>query len=370
MTERYHQPPRDIQLEELRTNARLLTLIYERTADPVYLVRVEPGGCYRFVSVNDSFLRVSGYRLLQVIDAPMERVVPIANIELVRTQYERAIAARVPIAYDEKAELPAGTRYAEISLIPIFDGEGPVTHILAYIRDVTARKLVELEREHLLTNAVFLSDATRLLASLDVEHALGDMARLAVAYIGDGCAIDLFGDGSPRRVVAISADPRHPMAIGVHPAVLGGSSLNYRLGATSYLGVPLLIKGQLAGAITLRGVIGEWDRFRLDQVVTNLLTNAIKFGSGKPIEIAVTSSDGRARLRVADQGIGIDPEARERIFKPFERNVSIRHYGGLGIGLHIVKTIIVAMGGTVSVESAPGIGSEFTVELPLHRTPE
>jgi signal transduction histidine kinase len=96
-----------------------------------------------------------------------------------------------------------------------------------------------------------------------------------------------------------------------------------------------------------------------------MLSNAIKFGLGKPIELSASESGGRARLSVRDQGIGIDPVARERIFLPFERNVSVRHYGGLGLGLHIVKTIVDAMGGRVSVEGEPGAGSTFVVELPL-----
>src|SRR5262245_29402663 len=100
------------QPEELSENARLLSLIYDHTSDPVYLVRIEEGDVYRFVSVNESFVRVTGYRVEQVIDAPMEYVIPRANVALVRSQYERAIVSRAPVLYEEKAELPAGTRYA------------------------------------------------------------------------------------------------------------------------------------------------------------------------------------------------------------------------------------------------------------------
>jgi signal transduction histidine kinase len=115
------------------------------------------------------------------------------------------------------------------------------------------------------------------------------------------------------------------------------------------------------------GVVGEWDRFRLEQVVTNLLSNAIKFGLGRPIEIALAAAEGRAHLSVLDHGIGVEPEARERIFLPFERNVSSRNYGGLGLGLHIVKTIVGALGGTACAGGEPGVGTIFTVVLPLRR---
>jgi PAS domain S-box-containing protein len=366
------------------------------------------------------------------------------------------------------------------------------------------------ERERLLRSALFLSDASRLLASLEVEQALEGVARIALPYMGDGCAIDVFGAGGPRRLVAISRDPRTPISPELHASVLAGNSLIYQVGKVSYLGVPLLMKGKLAGAVTfcasahrrylprdlevaeelarraalaldnahlyrraqdalrardeflsvaaheIRGpltsihlaaqtirrgkvppasignmlavveredrrlsrfvdelldlghfregrlqlqyepvslaevvrdvgrhldpdiirsrsslsiiaeesVVGIWDRFRLEQVVTNLLSNAIKFGLGRPIEIRIRARSGRAIFTVKDHGIGIEPEVLPRLFQPFERGVSDRHYGGLGLGLHIAKTIVEAMRGSIRVESSPDTSTVFTVELP------
>jgi PAS domain S-box-containing protein len=111
-------------------------------------------------------------------------------------------------------------------------------------------------------------------------------------------------------------------------------------------------------------VPGRWDRFRLDQVLTNLLSNAVKFGAGKPVEIQVNAASGRARLVVRDHGIGIPEDVQQRIFRPFERGVSLRNYGGLGLGLHIARTIVRGMNGELSVDSAPGAGATFTVDLP------
>ncbi|EPX61698.1 hypothetical protein D187_010317 [Cystobacter fuscus DSM 2262] len=111
-------------------------------------------------------------------------------------------------------------------------------------------------------------------------------------------------------------------------------------------------------------VVGEWDRVRLEQVVTNLLTNALKYGAGRPVHVRVWAEEGVARLSVRDEGIGIAPEHRSRIFGKFERAVSERHYGGLGLGLHITQQIVQAFGGSILVESEPGRGSTFTVALP------
>jgi signal transduction histidine kinase len=111
-------------------------------------------------------------------------------------------------------------------------------------------------------------------------------------------------------------------------------------------------------------VTGHWDRLRLEQVITNLVDNAIKYGSGKPIHVSLDSDASQARLRVKDEGIGIAPEHLSRIFQRFERAVSERHYGGLGLGLYITRTIVEALGGNIQVESSPGLGATFTVVLP------
>ena len=111
-------------------------------------------------------------------------------------------------------------------------------------------------------------------------------------------------------------------------------------------------------------VTGHWDRLRVEQVLQNLLSNAIKYGRGRPIDVRVGVDGERAWLRVRDEGVGIPPEGQARLFQRFERLASERHYGGLGLGLWIVKQIVDALEGRILVESVPGQGSTFTVELP------
>jgi signal transduction histidine kinase len=112
-------------------------------------------------------------------------------------------------------------------------------------------------------------------------------------------------------------------------------------------------------------LVGQFDRMRVGQVLTNLLSNAFKFGSGRPIEVEAHALPGLAQLSVSDQGLGIPLELREKIFDRYARGVSDRHYGGLGLGLWVSRQIAEAMGGTVKVESELGRGSRFVVELPL-----
>jgi signal transduction histidine kinase len=109
---------------------------------------------------------------------------------------------------------------------------------------------------------------------------------------------------------------------------------------------------------------GTWDRLRLERVVANLLSNAFKFGRGAPVELSVHDEAGCTLLKVKDHGIGIAPEAQQRIFGRFERAPSPERQAGVGLGLYIVRQLVHAHGGTIRVASQPGQGTEFTLCLP------
>lgn len=111
-------------------------------------------------------------------------------------------------------------------------------------------------------------------------------------------------------------------------------------------------------------VKGSWDPVRLEQVLGNLLANALKYGRGHPVSVRCGGDDAHGWIEVEDRGIGIDPENVARIFDRFERGVSGRTWSGLGLGLYIVRQIVIAHGGSVDVASEPGRGSVFTVRLP------
>jgi signal transduction histidine kinase len=110
---------------------------------------------------------------------------------------------------------------------------------------------------------------------------------------------------------------------------------------------------------------GSWDRARIEQIVSSFIVNATKYGKGKPIEVSVDQGEGVARLTVRDHGIGVSPEDQERIFQRFERAVSSRHFGGLGLGLWIARQLVDAHGGTIRLSSEQDRGATFEVELPL-----
>ncbi|WP_223633408.1 ATP-binding protein [Corallococcus sp. EGB] len=114
-------------------------------------------------------------------------------------------------------------------------------------------------------------------------------------------------------------------------------------------------------------VRGCFDRVRLAQVLDHLLDNALKYGAGTPVSVRLVVDGPMARLTVRDEGIGIAPDQRSRLFERYGRAVSERHYGGLGLGLYLTRTIVEAEGGRVALDSRLGEGATVVVELPLTR---
>lgn len=116
-----------------------------------------------------------------------------------------------------------------------------------------------------------------------------------------------------------------------------------------------------------KNVMANWDRERVEQILMNLLINAIKYGEGRPVELGLSTLDGWARIEVSDLGRGIPEEARDRIFGLFERNISASEVSGLGLGLFITRQLVEAHKGQIKVESeGEGQGSKFIVEMPLN----
>lgn len=121
---------------------------------------------------------------------------------------------------------------------------------------------------------------------------------------------------------------------------------------------------RLEGPLSLHG---RFDAHRVEHIVTNLLSNAVKYGRGRPVVMTVSTIGERVHIEVRDQGIGVAPEDHARIFQPFERAVSPRSYGGLGLGLWIAHQSASKIGGSIRVESEPAGGAKFIVELPWLR---
>ncbi|MBX3187117.1 MAG: PAS domain S-box protein [Labilithrix sp.] len=267
----------------------------------------------------------------------------------------------------------------EVSLQPIRTDE---TRIVSIARDVTDRKRAELERELLYDEArraVQGRDRFLAVAAHELRTPLAALRLQIDELLVSGRKGDR--DAIPRAELEPKLDRvgRQVDRVGdlitkvtdISRARTGGLQLEPEQVSLDVTARDVV--GRLAEQADRAGVVvtieaepvhGRWDRLRLEQVVTNLLTNALKFGRGKPVSVTVESSSRGGRLTVRDRGIGISTEDAARIFEPFERAPGARAVGGTGLGLYIARQIVDAHGGTIRVESQPGEGATFIVELP------
>lgn len=172
------------------------------------------------------------------------------------------------------------------------------------------------------------------------------------------------------QLVEVLLDAARIRAGRLHLELADGVPLDDVLGAAAARAAPEL---ERAGTPLVRagvqGIRGRWDPLRVEQIAANLLSNAAKYGAGRPVTLTTGLAGDRAWFSVRDEGIGIAPDALARIFERFERAVSERDYAGLGLGLWFSRQLAAQLGGEIAVASEPGRGATFTVTLPLAGPP-
>jgi PAS domain S-box-containing protein len=329
----------------------------------------------RLLAVNPAFARMHGYtveelrgRLLSDCIAPesldeLERHTAVTQVEG-HHQYEaihlRKDGSRFPCQTESSA-----TR----------DESGKVLYCAANFQDITERKRYEAElRAAIATRDEFLSIASHELrtplTALDLQ--LDGLQR--VLERGPG---PMDRDKLGRKVtMAVRQADRLGSLIDGLLNVTRIANGNFRLEPEAFDLVGLVHEvvqrfdeeaERIGSAISVQvpnNVLGWWDRSRLDQALTNLLSNALKYGAGRPIDVVLIDAGESVEISVSDQGIGIAPEDRERVLRRFERAVPSSHYGGLGLGLYIVDEIARAHGGSIHIDSQPGRGAKLTLTLP------
>jgi PAS domain S-box-containing protein len=266
------------------------------------------------------------------------------------------------------------TTWVNLTIAVMRDGAGRASHFIAAAEQIDARKAVEEElrdavrardeflqiashelrtpltslrlRLESLTLAATRGALTSEAVAANVDAALRQQARLArlVDELLDVSRLDL----CELHLAAREAD----LAATLRALADRQADTARRTGTPVRLAVP--------DALPAR-----FDPEEVERAVGHVLANALKYGAGKPVDVELTSRAGAAVIVVRDRGIGIDPAVRQRIFDRFERAVSSRHYGGLGLGLFVARRVVEAHGGTIAVDGAPGEGATFRIELPL-----
>ena len=335
------------------------------------------------VYANRAADQLFGWERGELVGQPVEVLLPAryrATHQLDRAAYHSAPRTRpMGLGIELSGLRKDGQEFAvEISLSPLTLG-GEV-HVVAAVRDVTERKKLE-ERAQLYRKAQeevrdrdeFLSIASHELrtpvtalqlqlqliqraasrSGADLPEAVGEkIATLERQSRRIGVLVNALLDVSRLRLGRLEL---HRETVELTALVRETASQLAPDGARAGSALEVVAQGP---------VEGQWDRLRLEQVLTNLLSNAFKFGQGKPITLTVGCDGERAVLGVQDEGLGISLADQQRVFGRFERAVPTHRFGGLGLGLYIAREIVEAHGGEISLASTPGAGTTFTITLP------
>jgi PAS domain S-box-containing protein len=339
------------------------------------LVHIESDEHHRFISVNETFLKVMGYERADAEGHLLEEIIPAANQPALRARIVEAITTGGPVVYTETSDVPAGRRYGEVTLIPIPSSEGAFTHVLGAVKDVTAKK----QAEQALLAADRRKDEFLAMLAHELRNPLAPIRNVAhVLARGPTDAIQL-----RRNSEILDRQARHLTRL--VDDLLDVARITR--GAIELKKEPIGLQGILDSALesvqplfdvkrqtvtrprTDMALRVDADAVRLTQVFANLLGNAAKFSPDRAmIEVSVEQSDEQAVVRVRDEGAGIDAQVLPYIFELFmqaDRSLD-RSQGGLGIGLTIANSLVQMHGGRMEAHSAGiGQGSEFVVRLPL-----
>lgn len=401
--------PFEMTLRSYRANARLLGLsevlaernteidrareqlraILDATTAVIYLKDAEG----RYLYVNRQFQQVFALRPEEVLGKRDEEALPAGVAGILRRDDAQVLATRAPLELEEILPAAADGARAYLSLkFPLLDAGGVAYGVCCVATDITERKRAEealqrareaAQRERQLKAALEARDRFLDIASHELKTPLTSL-ELQVASLrrlGKASPAPAVSDERVQSKCEVILRQVERLKVLINGLIdVGRISSGHLELSREPLELRELVRVVLARSeelvrrsgseVALRGaaaVHGTWDRSLLESVVAQLVSNAVKFGEGKPIEIAVGESGDRAVLTVRDGGIGILPADQGRIFERFERAVSERNYGGFGVGLWVARQAIEALGGHIAVESRPGAGAEFRVELPLDR---
>ncbi len=360
-------------LEESAKAARQLRQLTD--ALPARFAYVDRELVYR--SVNAEYERVWGKPRDKIVGHSVEQLLgPEAFKEAL--PFMHRVLAGEQVQYDLLTPLPVGPpRVTHVTYVPDRGPDGSVAGFFALVTDVTERKQTEEKlkqalraREELMNicSHEFKTPLTGMSLQIEMARERLDQGDLSICNPPELRKILENSDKQIDRLIRLVNDmldltriSNGKMSLQLEPVNLAGlvyEVLDRFSGQIAAFGCEIDVNAA-------PGVIGHWDRYRIEQVIINLLTNSLRYGQRKPVMMRIDSSGGKAILSVRDQGIGIAPEDQERIFLRFERAISSCEVSGLGLGLFIAREIVAAHHGSIRVQSALGRGAEFIVELPI-----
>jgi PAS domain S-box-containing protein len=378
------------QNDEIDRAREQLRTILDATTAVIYLK--DGDGRYQFV--NRQFQVLFGLRREQAIGKLDHEVLPPDIAEMLRGDDLVVLQARAPRQMEELLPGDDGPHTWLSLKFPLLDARGLPYGISCVATDITERKRADealqrakeaTERERQLKHAVEIRDRFLGLASHELKTPLTalELQVQSLRRLGRSQPdvtirderVQAKCDAISRQVERLTVLINDLLDVGkIASGELGLSSERVDLAelvrAVVETEKDAIHRSRSEVSVTVQEpVVGSWDRRRIETVVGNLLSNALKFGEGNPVDLVVGRSGDRAVLTIRDHGFGIALEDQQRIFDRFERAVSEQHFGGFGVGLWVARQTVEAHGGMIGVQSERGTGSTFRVELPLGTPP-
>lgn len=350
------------------------------------LLEINPAGLAMYEAKISN--QLIGHSLYPLIAGPSRKVYQDFN--------ERISRGEKGLLEYEIVALEGTRRWLEAHAVPFIHQETKDTHILSVVRDITENKKMDIHREELFKKeraarigaekSIHMRDDFLSVASHELKTPLTPIRMQIQLVLRDLKLVTNKIPVAPMIKHLEEADKQFSRFLKLVDNLLDVSRISGDRLILAYEKINLtnLIQ-ELAHSFlteihdsgcTLEldlepNIIGHWDRIRIDQVLVNVISNAEKYGSGTQIKISLkkivdASNKPIAVISVQDKGIGISKADQEKLFKKFERAASIRHYGGLGLGLYITRNIVNAHHGKIRVVSELGEGSTFIIELPIN----
>jgi PAS domain S-box-containing protein len=337
---------------------------------------------HRFVLVNDQFCRITGRTRAELIGSTMPEITHPDHRDEASALFAQAVKECGGYAIEMRYVRPDGSHvWVNHNVSIVVDVRGESSFGVNIVENITQRRRADEELRLAVTaRDEFLAMASHELKTpvASLELVLASSLRVLDGVPPSSAPVDKLTQRlnvASRQVDRLTALIHN--LLDVTRITSGRLNLIRREGdlidvvRTAVVRLQDLIV-RSGSQIVLNAdepVFGWFDPHAVDVVTSNLVANAAKYGMGKPIEVTVSRcsrANGEvAHLSVVDHGMGIDIGDQQRIFERFERAVSPNHYGGFGIGLWIARNIAEAHGGAIRVESRPGEGSTFVVEIPL-----
>lgn len=377
-----------------------LSLIYSNVLDAIYYLAVEPGERFRFLSVNHTFLTLTGHTENQILNKYVDEILQEPSLSGRLEKYRKAIEEKRTVQWEEISFFPSGEKNGMVSITPLFDSNGKCINMVGTVHDITARKRAEeelkLHRDHLeelvIQRTVELEiekenaqSADRLKSAFlaTMSHELRTPLNSIIGFTGILMQErpGPLNDEQKKQLGMAQNSARHLLSLindvlDISKIEAGQLKMNFQffnlhdiINKVVDTNKPFADKKKLKILVSVDENLKDIrsDNLRVQQILLNLVNNAIKFTETGIINISCCTAGEFVIIKITDTGIGIEKEKIEQLFKPFMQIDTglTRKHEGTGLGLSICRKLTEMLNGKIEVESIYGSGSTFTITLPI-----